>query len=676
MKTLPLVKCTITTQNMDAVQHLIAKSRYITVDPEDSQKIIMDVTRDIDEWQNIEMLLDRDKTSAVFGQVSLTLNFVFAAREFLRTLFERHGMYAIADFNIFRRADRNNDYTLVKTLPLDFTAYKEYDNRVTLACTREDLIQMINSEGKTKYDIELDNTLLDSRLWNYHRLKLQMKGNYTIPENQKDITPHSSKFMPRINLDLAEVIPEAGNPDFKSQEYRTNPDSGYFFKAGNNNADIRLEADFRIEGIAGNRANPIERVHVIIKARDSHGTPRPVYTFPLPQSDFENNTDRPKFHGNVSLDFKHEVFVGEEVFLYIDCNNEVTEFEVSNFVHFKVTISDTFGSPSKIQVIDPQVLIQRYLDEMSGNPGYFTAEIQWKETEYRTMIVAAESIRGLPKANIHGAPNDFFDWMGVLGYEYECFNRKLVFKPRDEFFRQDVTALELKARELADLIVQADDTYAYTTVEIGYEKQDYDSTNGRCEANGTFCYTTGFIASRDNKLTLISPYRADSMGIEFLCQEQSKNKKDTKSDNDIFFVALVDYGAYYSEYKGIEIEDEDTGIKMFNAPFNPYFLVQRNASLIGINTNQIKFKSTDMSRTAKITGVGSIYTNHHLPERLFDPIEYNFAAGCEQEFPSQDLLNGLVYFDWRGKRMKGFIKEIRKNFAANTETTWILWAVK
>ena len=276
--------------------------------------------------------------------------------------------------------------------------------------------------------------------------------------------------------------------------------------------------------------------------------------------------------------------------------------------------------------------------------------------------------------------------MQVLGYEFECVGKTLKFKPRDQFFRKDVTAMNLKARELADLIVQADETYAYTSVEIGYDKQDYDSVNGRCEANGTFCFTTGFIARKDNKLKLISPYRGDSMGIEFLCQEVDKDNKqakqettDIKSDNDVFFVALTDNGAQYTEYRENEIVDTELGVRMFNAPFNPYFLVKYNESLISVNTKKIKFKSTDMSRTASITGVpdkGNIYVDQQVGNKLFEPIEYNFAAGHWQKTPPAELRDGLIHFEWEGKVLKGFIKQIRKNYAAETETTWVLWMVR
>ena len=37
------------------------------------------------------------------------------------------------------------------------------------------------------------------------------------------------------------------------------------------------------------------------------------------------------------------------------------------------------------------------------------------------------------------------------------------------------------------------------------------------------------------------------------------------------------------------------------------------------------------------------------------------------------IKNGVVEFEYNGTKYRGFIKEIRKNYAVDTETTWILW---
>ena len=645
---------------------------------------VIDATNQIADLETLEHIFRRDKTSGVISDTSFPMEFVKKAGQFIKSKFDQEGLYAEMQCLFYQRGKRDNNYTLVKKSTLNFDSYKEYQNKIIVESADEDLTMLINSEGKTKYDILVDD-VKDVKFWQYKRMNLVMQGEYTMPVNQDDITPNSQKFMPRINLDSSEVIPGAGDPDFRSQEYRTDLSSGYFFKAGNSNAKIHVQAKFSVRGEAGDRSNPIEFVRIHLMRRENNGNTKPLRSY-LNSIQYDNSQPIPIFWGDIMIDYEQkdddddaEILGGEEVFLYIECNNHITTFKSPTFDYFNVSMRATSLSPINIDVVDPLRLIQKYLDEMSGVPRSFRASIEWEEKDYRTMIVAAESIRGIPGAKLHGSPNDFFDWMKVLGYEYECIDRNLVFKARDKFFDRNLTAMSLKAEELADLIVQADNTYAYTTVEIGYDKKDYDSVNGRCEANGKYCYTTGLVATSDNKLSLISPYRADSMGIEYLCQERAKDSTDTKSDNDVFFVALKDNGNLYTEYRNEIIKDSVYGVEMFNAPFNPYFLIKRNESLIGINAKEVKFKSTDMSRTAEIVKGNSVidpYVNQAISKGLFNPIEYNFAAGFDQDLPAPALRNGLVKFVWKKEILQGFIKEVRKNPHAPTETTWLLWAVR
>ena len=237
--------------------------------------------------------------------------------------------------------------------------------------------------------------------------------------------------------------------------------------------------------------------------------------------------------------------------------------------------------------------------------------------------------------------------------------------------------MELSGDEVSDLEIDAADDYAYTNVKIGYDKQDYESINGRAEANGTFEYTTGFLRREEKTLELISPYRADSIGIELLCREADNKSKSTddSADNDIFFVALGGDGNSYATYKAQQITDKDTGVKMFNAPFNPYCLVQANRSLLGITTTRLRFAGTDMNRNASI-GSENIYRDVVIAtsDQLFRPVTYSFATGNFKDLPLPEKWNGLVKFTFDGVRRAGFIRKIMKNYSLETETEWQLWA--
>ena len=308
----------------------------------------------------------------------------------------------------------------------------------------------------------------------------------------------------------------------------------------------------------------------------------------------------------------------------------------------------------------------------------YTGEIDWGELyPAQVRISAAESLRGFEEAVLHGKFSDFVDWMHALGYEYGIVRNHILFKPREQYFLKETTALELSGDEVADLYIEAADDYAYTNVKIGYDKQDYESVNGRAEANGTFEYTTGFLRREEKTLELISPYRADSIGIELLCREADNKSKSTddSADNDIFFVALDGDGSSYATYKAQQITDKDTGVSMFNALFNPYYLVQANKSLLGITTTRLRFAGTDMNRNASI-GSENIYRDVEIAtsDQLFRPVTYSFATGNFKDLPSPENWNGLVKFTFDGTRRAGFIRKILKNYSLESETDWQLWA--
>lgn len=75
--------------------------------------------------------------------------------------------------------------------------------------------------------------------------------------------------------------------------------------------------------------------------------------------------------------------------------------------------------------------------------------------------------------------------------------------------------------------------------------------NGRDEFRFTTEYTTG-IDITDNVLELISPYRADVYGIEFLSQKRGQDTTDSESDNDVFLFVPVLHYMIMAEYKHIK----------------------------------------------------------------------------------------------------------------------------
>lgn len=661
----------------------------------------IDVTQNIENLDSLENVLSRDGVSGVISEVSFEISFVLSAKDFVKDIFFRKGLYGKALLKIYRRGNFDNDYKLIKDINLDFSTYQEYADRVTVEAAKFDLLEIINSEGKTKYEVPVSE-ISDTKKWKYERMNFINNGVYELVTSDMTVAQITDLIAFSLNLSSSELIPGEGI-DFVSQTL-TYGKTNYFIQNNGKSVNMHIKMMFKFifEGEI--------KVHNPFETEIDKNSLLSIQLYRLSSEGNFKESIKSWFLAPETLSIDGEKYTGifsdtmnVDKIVTIEPNERIClGFSSVNNMGMAVTIQlgyyrfESLEEGNKpiltayyttksqesheIDIIDPTTLMQHYLNEMSGVNGLFSVQINWSESNYKTMLIAAESIRQIPGAKLYGSPNDFFDWMKVLGYEYDIDGTKLIFNFRDEYFKSSFATMSMRKDEIADLIIKADNTYAYTSVEIGYDKQDYDTMNGRCEPNGMFSYTTGYITRTDNKLSLISPYRADSIGIEMLCQESDKQTTDTDSDNDVFFVALKENSEDYSEYKDIYIEDKDfSSLKLFNAPFNPYYLIKRNQSLIGINADKVKFKATDMSRTAIIIDNGQSvdpYADQIISKKLFEPIIYNFAAGSNKDLPDHAVRNGLVKINWKDEIYTGFIKEIRKNYASDTETTWELWGFK
>lgn len=689
----------------------------------------IDVTNNVGSWKELEIEQSREDTSGVISEVSFPITFHYAAKELLEKLFEANGFYAEALFRIYKRADFSDDYTLVREMRLDFSTYRANRNRVEIESISDDLAEYISSRKSTKYDIKVSE-IADSKKWHYERMRLLDQGSWTITswdgETDSDKAYYTIKVKNKdiatlmMNTNSVEMTPGGAENVFQNQENSSADGSGeyndlapFFFQSAEKGVlsgpfTVTIKAKIcathsRGFNYAANLRcvllwKSIESDYKIIKSWTPAGlalTPQPHYVWDI---DWTSAGDYEVAQGQ-----GHPAFPGIYMnagdclaFAVMNDNDAVLNSDGLSWSYATVWGDDEFdptvtlsyigqsrNKERDIDVVDPQRLLQKLLDLMTEQKdGYrtYTGEINWGNLyPAQVKICAAESLRGFPKAVLHGQFSDFVDWMHALGYEYGIVRNHILFKPREQYFLKETTALELSGDEVADLEINAADDYAYTNVKIGYDKQDYESINGRAEANGTFEYTTGFLRREEKTLELISPYRADSMGIELLCREADNKSKSTddSADNDIFFVALNDDGNSYTTYKAQQITDKDTGVSMFNALFNPYYLVQANRSLLGITTTRLRFAGTDMNRNASI-GSENIYRDVEIAtsDKLFRPVTYSFATGNFKDLPLPEKWNGLVVFTFDGIRRAGFIRKIMKNYSLETETEWQLWMVE
>lgn len=257
-----------------------------------------------------------------------------------------------------------------------------------------------------------------------------------------------------------------------------------------------------------------------------------------------------------------------------------------------------------------------------------------------------------------------------------CDSQTIYFVPRAEIFAGEKLVRLTNIRELNFSINTA---LAYSALTVGYEKQEYEAECGRDEWNFSAQYTTG-VDKLEKKLSLVSKYRADCYGFEFLSQERAKDTKDNKSDNTVFFA-----------YCAIKVEEEESAssrgdesteitqsstlvidrtgcaisgalsVDVFNGEYAPHLCAKSNATYIAaaMCPMTLKFASFDGNTDVRIDGVQG-NTDLQLNEQLFTLGEVQFSSA---DVDTELDVNALYEVHSNGITYRGFLKEVAFKYA-------------
>lgn len=323
--------------------------------------------------------------------------------------------------------------------------------------------------------------------------------------------------------------------------------------------------------------------------------------------------------------------------------------KISNFKEFSVKYSSV-DKPVSVDVITPINLLKGLVKNINEENRNITCEIASNVDKRLDMclIVAAESLRGIIDAKIYTSYKKFQEWMEVeFGFVPQIDGNILRFIHRDSLFKKNI--VRDLGRNHSEFKYSVDESKIYSSVSVGYEKQDYDNINGRDEFRFTAEYTSG-INIVSNKLELISPYRADVYGIEFLVQERGKDTTDNASDNDVFFV-----GAKYDSTKdkfilvrdGYLVDGVLNSTMMFNAMYWQKAMLHANRNFLGIFTNRLKFACADGNSDVSVNSV-SLKDDYVINGRLVtcgcvnvETSDYEILEDNDGIITLED--NGLLY---------------------------------
>lgn len=296
--------------------------------------------------------------------------------------------------------------------------------------------------------------------------------------------------------------------------------------------------------------------------------------------------------------------------------------------------ADPIRNNLMVRALTPQQLIERVVQSIT--PGATVTIVEDSNGILaNTYLVPAEELRKISGAKVYTTFKQFAEWMEtVFGFTYKVVGNAVTFLPRSQVFigdvEKDIDAKEIKYSVNDDLI--------YSTVEIGYSKKEYGEIDGRLEKNFTNYYSTGTNVT-DKKFSLISKYRTDSYGIEFVARKSESQTKDDKSDEDIFVLNTTVLNSIRS-YAPTN-----------NDEYNPAACVVNNAGMIAVMGN---------GKPVQLTMTSSDGNNELVNVTVANAL---FTAG-ELEFSTEDTalpseLNAMVRVSDGYFVYTGFIKEAK-----------------
>ena len=605
-----------------------------------------EATDDLVNWEDVELAYKRADLDGVVRNFSTKFEFANGAYSLLLGEYRANYLQASAQVVFYTR---NNSWLWNELFrcALDFSTFSYTGTTCEINAVDDSLASLIKAKRGTEYEYSVANIREDVPL-HYDRMIIKSQVTW-IPlkeddsQDQSIYVYHTRDYqnIPMILLSDAE-----SKDAYAFLEYPTTYREFSQFTA---DKTVRILVDFDVEstGVSG------DGTLIILKETKLDND---AYMKNLGQVGAFNGQGT--VHVSWDLTHEFEAGYGLAIGLTVATGNDNT-ITVRNFKLCALSW-DYRGEPVNIDAVKPSTLLNRLLKSMNGGEEGITGEIA-EDVDTRlenTLLLAAESVRGLDGAKLRTSYTKFCDWMSAeFGFVpvVDDGAKKVTFVHRDSLFK------DTEVKDLGDSCTEfrytVNEGLIYARVRVGYDKVDYDSVNGRDEFRWTNSYETG-VTLTDTSLDLISPYRADAYGIEFLAAKRGEDTTDDGSDNDVFMAgaALDSDGTRYELVRGGDYAV--TGVispgTMFNGMYAQRFMVAANEKYIGVFADGLAFASAEGNGEAAVGGVRTD-ADLAITGRLFTVGEVEVETG-DQSLPSD--LGGYFRLEKNGATYKGYLKEV------------------
>lgn len=623
------------------------------------------VTEHIKNWDDITVSFKRNDYDGVIRTFTDKFEFVKGARALLMKEYKANYLNARANIVI---STRNNSWTWTERFrcAMNFSTLTDDGYVLSMNAIDDSVASLIKAKKGTQYEYSV-NEVKDSVLLDYDRMNMDSLIKWvdgaTIDEdlNLKLINFPSSEARETMALPFyiesseIAVKGKAEVNDVSDFEYSEPSGMTSFFKALDD-VVISLDLSMYLTNLGAN-ITPLPVVY--LRKYSSNGGVAQLSSKALPSL----SATLFSYKGDVTL--KN----GDSLKLFAE-NSSGQEFNLA--IDF-ATISVSFRTKGKdvfLPVVRPVTLLNRLLKSMNGGQDGLTGVIvpSGEKRLDNAMLLAAESARQMPGAKIYSSFTKFCNWMSsVFGYVYDINGKTITFRPRKDYFGNEVVK---KIEDFSGYAMSVNSSLVYSQVNVGYDKQDYDSVNGKDEFRFTNQYTTG-ITVTDNKLELISPYRADAYGIEFLAQKIGEDTTDDSSDTDVFFVCVQSDGTNYVLDRSDVISGVISPSTMFNVMYSPTSMIEANKAFLGGFVSELDYASSE--------GNTSVTINGNTESRDIS-IDGGLFLADEVELETSDIelpedMTGIVEFEHQGEVVRGYYKSADFNYT-RAESSKITLIVK
>ena len=693
---------------------------YITIEGE---RKLLERT-DLKNWGDVEYSLSRSDFSGIVRSFSSSFEFVGDAAKLIRNSFEKNNLFANVSIEV---QTMENDHTFKPAFscPLDFATYEEVFGIVKINAIDNSLSAIIKANKGKKYDflmseftdsksmpflyrgIELDNmvsykigetnektqrvefTTLDGG--EYQKLPVTIVNSDVVDSRGLSWTNQPQEvFTVKSYPELGEagVVPsEHGFPygsytngDYKFLTYEKTDDG--FVKS----ADVRvyMDVDFVIPG-------NVSEFDVWVCTATPTGD---VVNYPNESQSVAMYQLKKDTNGHYVLDNKHFTLHSSYRMMLVAhiVSAGTAKIEVNSCTFYATWPG--YNKPSYIDYVKPISLLNKLVKSMVDNRMECSCEIEGATETYgsysysdlgswdtdgrlaNTILVPKDAITNNPLRErfIRTSFTEFCKWMEtVYGYIYRVEGEKIIFCHRTKVFTEsDLEPYEIENAN--DLNLKVNQKVVISEMEIGYEPNEEDAFNMKYEYNRKATYDTGLI-NTEKKMSLISPYRADSVGFELAYRSGLETLTDDKSSQDGIWCVLIKQEIE----EGAQIITPDTDIQldrlsevkggMFNFYFAPVYCLKANSRYLSSFFSQLKLTSSNVNNIKIDSDFGYLEMKRDFmsdaddcsffSKRLMSNCILSFVTNV-QALPSD--LSKPVSVTSNGYRYVGYIQDISAKY--------------